>query len=207
MTEVNEPGAMRVSDAEREAAVETLKAASVDGRLSFGELTARTEAAYTAVTQAQLAAVTADLPAANALVEPAPPRSARRWFVAVLGETKRRGKWRVDQSVGAVSVLGDVLIDLREAEVRDDVVDLMAVSVMGDVKIIVPDGVVIDLGGMSILGSKRVQVEEPPSGTRAPVVRIQAYAVLGEIKIIGDSRAEPVKRAWEAWRNHWRSLH
>jgi hypothetical protein len=214
---MNDPGAMRASDAEREAAVERLRVASVEGRLTLGELTERTEAAYTAVTQAELAVVTSDLPLPGQASMPAPASApaqipaeqggrTRRWFVAVMGDSKRRGKWRIDKPLGAVAVMGDVVLDLRQAEVRSGVVDIVAIAVMGDVKIIVPDGVDVDLEGIAIIGDKKVQVIEAPPGMNVPLIRVKAYAVMGDVKVIGDSRAEPVKKAWAAWREQWREM-
>ncbi len=199
---------MRVSDAEREAAVEWLRVASVEGRLTLGELTERTEAAYTALTQAELAVLTADLPGghpAPALAYPPAERggAARRWFVAVMGSSKRRGTWRIDKPLGAVAVMGDVVLDLRQAEVRTGVVDIMATAIMGDVKIIVPDGVDVELDGIAIMGDKKVQVIEAPPGTNVPIVRVKAYVLMGDIKVVGDSRAKPLKKQWAAWREQW----
>ncbi|MEV7006301.1 DUF1707 domain-containing protein [Streptosporangium sp. NPDC051022] len=216
---MSDPGAMRVSDAEREAVVERLRVASVEGRLTLGELTERTEAAYTAVTQAELAVITSDLPTAGQAAPrpayapagpagPAVPREGRvrQWFVAVMGDSKRRGKWRIDQGLGAVAVMGDVVLDLREAEVRTDVVDIVATVVMGDVKIIVPDGVDIEIDGVTIMGDKKVQVIEAPPGMNVPLIRIKAYVVMGDLKVIGDSKAKPLKKPWAAWREQWREL-
>ncbi|GAA4227233.1 hypothetical protein FHR32_000211 [Streptosporangium album] len=208
---MNEPDAIRASDAEREAVVERLRIASVEGRLTLGELTERTEAAYTAVTQAELAVITSDLPSPAQAHAPAPVPAAqegrsRRWSVAVMGDSKRRGKWRIDQGLGAVAVMGDVVLDLREAEVRTGVVDIVATAVMGDVKIIVPDGVDVDLEGIAIMGDKKVQVLEAPPGMNVPLIRVKAYVLMGEVKVIGDSRAKPVKKAWAAWREHWNEL-
>jgi hypothetical protein len=197
---------MRASDAEREAAVEVLREASVEGRLTLVELTERTEAAYLAQTHAELAQLTADLPTAGGLPRPvqAPASGrARKWFVAVMGDTKRNGKWRIDQEIGAVAVMGDVTLDLREAEVRGNVVDIVATCVMGDVKIIVPDGVDVELSGFAIMGDKKVKVIEAPPGQNAPIVRVKAYVVMGDVKVIGDSRAQPIKRGWFAWSDWW----
>ncbi|MEO3869129.1 DUF1707 domain-containing protein [Nonomuraea sp. B12E4] len=207
---MTEPGEVRASDAEREAVVEQLRVASVEGRLTLAELTDRTEAAYTATTHAELALLTQDLPAAGGVSgppAPAPQGRKRRWFVGVMGDSKRRGTWRIDQELGAVAVMGDVLLDLREAEVRTSIVDITAVSVMGDVKIIVPDGVIVDLEGVAVMGDKRVDVQEAPQGMNVPVVRVKAYAVMGNVKVIGDSRAQPLQRGLTAWREHWRRLH
>nr|WP_055505900.1 DUF1707 domain-containing protein [Nonomuraea pusilla] len=211
---MTDPGGVRASDAEREAVVEQLRVASVEGRLTLAELTDRTEAAYSATTHAELALLTQDLPQAGGpqgapapYAAPAPEQRRRRWFVGVMGDAKRRGTWRIDQELGAVAVMGDVLLDLREAEVRTGVVDITAVSVMGDVKIIVPDGVIVDLDGIAVMGDKRVDVEEAQPGMNVPVVRVHAYAVMGDVKVLGDSRAQPLQRGFAAWREHWRRLH
>lgn len=207
---MTDPGEVRASDAEREAVVEQLRVASVEGRLTLAELTDRTEAAYTATTHAELALLTQDLPVGGGpapATAPAREGGKRRWFVGIMGDTKRRGTWRIDQELGAVAVMGDVLLDLREAEVRTDVVDVTAVSVMGDVKIIVPDGVNVDLDGVAVMGDKKVDVLEAAPGMNVPVIRVRAYAVMGDVKVLGDSRAQPVKRGLAAWREHWRALH
>lgn len=199
---------MRASDAEREAVVEQLREASVEGRLTLSELTERTEAAYLATNHAELAQLTSDLPGAagarpfpaSAPAASAPrPGLARRWYVAVMGDTKRRGKWRVDQEVGAVAVMGDVTLDLREAEVRSNEVDIVATAVMGSVKIIVPDGVEVDLSGVAVMGDRKVDVLEAPPGQNVPVIRVRAYVLMGDVKVVGDSRAKPIKRGRAAW--------
>ena len=56
-------GGARVSDADRERAVDVLRAAFAEGRLTRDEHGTRMERAYRARTYAELAAVSADLPA------------------------------------------------------------------------------------------------------------------------------------------------
>ena len=53
--------ALRASDADREAAVEKLRAAALEGRLDNDELEHRLEAAYSARTYAELAELTGDI--------------------------------------------------------------------------------------------------------------------------------------------------
>jgi Domain of unknown function (DUF1707)/Domain of unknown function (DUF4190) len=61
--------ALRASDADREDAVERLRAAALEGRLDDDELESRLEAAYGARTCAELSALTADVtPPADPLV-------------------------------------------------------------------------------------------------------------------------------------------
>ena len=64
---------VRASDADRERAIDALIGAFAEGRLTTEELSARTEQAYQARTHAELAMVSADLPA----VPPASPPPAQ----------------------------------------------------------------------------------------------------------------------------------
>jgi hypothetical protein len=195
-------GEVRASDAEREAVVERLRVATVEGRLTLSELTERTEAAYTATTRGDLVPITADLPTVSgspAAPTPSTARAGREWVVAVMGDSKRRGRWRVERPLAAVAVMGDVMLDLRGAEVPRGDVDITATAVMGDVKIFVPDGVDVQLSGIAVMGDKKVEVREAPAGQTAPKVVVKATAIMGDVKVIGDSYAEPARRTLRAW--------
>jgi Domain of unknown function (DUF1707) len=65
--------AMRVSDADRDAAASVLNAAFAEGRLTVDEHGQRVEAACAARTWQQLHQLTADLPAPRAAAEPMAP--------------------------------------------------------------------------------------------------------------------------------------
>ena len=65
---------LRAGHADREQVIDALKTAFVDGRLTKNELAARTGRALTARTYADLAALTAGIPAGR----PRPGRAARR---------------------------------------------------------------------------------------------------------------------------------
>ncbi|GLW64180.1 hypothetical protein Arub01_24240 [Actinomadura rubrobrunea] len=188
----------RVSDAEREAAVERLRVASVEGRLTFAELAERTEKAYLAATRADLEEIVADLPAMGAPgAEPAPP--APRRFGAFLGDCDERISGRISSELEAHAVLGDVSLDLRGAQVPTSEVRVCATAVLGDVRIIVPDGVRVDLTGYAILGDRRVAVRQVAPDLQVPVVRVRAQAVLGDINVVDDEHYAPVRRAVASW--------
>jgi DUF1707 SHOCT-like domain/Cell wall-active antibiotics response LiaF, C-terminal len=199
--QVNPLGEVRASDAEREAVVERLRVATVEGRLTLGELTERTEAAYTATTRGELVSITADLPAVSGSPAPTLPtgQADREWVVAVMGDSKRQGRWRVERPLAALAVMGDVVIDLRGAEVPRGDVDITATAVMGDVKIYVPDGVDVQLSGIAVMGDKKLEVREVPAGQTAPKVVVRATAIMGDVKVMGDSYAEPARRTLRAW--------
>ncbi|MFB4308989.1 DUF1707 domain-containing protein [Actinomadura sp. GTD37] len=193
------PDAIRASDAEREAVVERLRIASVEGRLTFEELTDRTEAAYSAVSRGELEHITADLPGMGAPGANPAPIQVKRRFSAVMGDCKERIVGRIDGPLEAVSVMGDVELDLRGAQVPSGEVLITATAVMGDVKIIVPDGVSVELSGRNFLGDRKVNVRDPHPGARVPVVRVAATAVMGDIKIVDDAHHAPVRRAVADW--------
>ncbi|RAY11672.1 DUF1707 and DUF2154 domain-containing protein [Actinomadura craniellae] len=193
---------MRASDAEREATVERLRVASVEGRLTLGELTERTEAAYAAATRGELARITADLPQLKEAPPEFAPAQRHYRFTAVLGDTKERVVGRVEAEFEALSVLGDVVLDLRDAQVPTGEVQITATSVLGNVKIVVPDGVEVRLTGSALLGDRRVRTRRVPPGRTVPVVHVHATAVLGDVEIVDDEHHERGRRILAAW---WRS--
>lgn len=76
----------RVSDTDREHTAEFLRLAVGDGRLTVAEVDARMQAAYAAVTRADLDRVTADLPA--------PARTPISVAVDARDTTEWRDAWR-----------------------------------------------------------------------------------------------------------------
>ena len=69
-------GRLRASHADREHVIGTLKAAFVQGRLTKDELDLRINQTFASRTYAELARLTADIPAG--LIAPAPPHNAAR---------------------------------------------------------------------------------------------------------------------------------
>ncbi|ACY97357.1 MULTISPECIES: DUF1707 SHOCT-like domain-containing protein [Thermomonospora] len=193
------PGSVRASDAEREAVVERLRIASVEGRLTFAELTERTAAAYAAVTRGELEKVVEDLPGVGAPgAEPAPSLVSRR-FTAVLGDVREHIVGRIEEELNLLSVLGDIVLDLRDAQVPRGEVAIAAVAVLGDIKVVVPDGVQVQMSGYAVLGDRRVSLRRPAAGRAAPVVRVCAHCVLGDIEIVDGEHDAAAGRSVRDW--------
>src|SRR5262245_13015232 len=108
MTDVPVP-AVLASNAELEQVCAVLREASVEGRLTLEEFSVRVDRAPGARTQADLAAVTADLPAVRPAREPI-SRSA-----AALSSIERTVFWRAGERSTAVAILGSYKLDLRGA--------------------------------------------------------------------------------------------
>ena len=184
---------LRVSDQDRERTVAALRDGAAEGRLTFDELARRAELAYTAVSREDLDELVADLPATRPSA--APPerlaRKRRRWNIAVMGSSERRGHWRPSPDLVAVSVMGGVVLDLRDALIRDQDIVITALAVMGGIEIIVPEGIEVDVGGFAVMGGHEYRPGTEPVRPGTPMVRVRGYALMGglEVKVKRSKRA------------------
>ena len=108
---------LRASHGDRDRAVELLRVAAGDGRLTAEELDERLEAALTARTYGELAALTTDLPAApdSAAGAPVPePKDLARIHCHGSSVT-RDGRWLVPQRMEVRVTGGSVTLDFTEA--------------------------------------------------------------------------------------------
>jgi hypothetical protein len=186
---------LRASDAERERVAGLLRDAAAAGRITLEELSERLELAWAARTQPELDTVVADLPDRDAVLTDTRPARAARWIVAVIGNDERSGRWRPGEDTRALALIGDCTLDLRQAEVEGGELRITAIAVIGDVRVVVPPGVTVELDGISLLGDKRYRVGEvpaPPPG--APRVRVTAYAVVGDVTVISAPPVSPLDR-------------
>ncbi|MDI3339553.1 MAG: DUF1707 domain-containing protein [Sphaerobacter sp.] len=169
------------SDADRERAIATLRRATVEGRLTTDELLNRTEAALTARTRQELAALTRDVAGTSAVAAPGP---AVTRVQAVLGEAKRLGPWRAEGRLDVVAVMGDCTVDLREAEIVGDELLVHVTAIMASVKIYVPEGATVVVDAQMFLSSQK---DERIGGDRhalgGPTIRIQGMGLMSDLQV------------------------
>jgi uncharacterized protein DUF1707 len=172
---------LRLSDRDRDRVIELLGEHAAAGRLTLAEHEERVEQALAAKTRADLEPLTRDLPTTPA---PAPSRrKPTRWLVAVMGGSDRKGRWRASEKVTAICVMGGGTLDLRGAEIDGDELTITAVAVMGGLDIYVPDTVEVESGGLAIMGGNDHRGSTRPARPGAPVVRVQAYSLMGGIDV------------------------
>jgi predicted membrane protein len=106
--------------------------------------------------------------------------------IAILGGSKLGQRpWRPGKKVWAIAILGGSEVDFRQAELEEDVTQMVAFSLFGGNTIIVPQGMPVTLSGLSILGSremKRSQAKEPALPS-AKALHINAIAILGGVEV------------------------
>ncbi len=108
--------------------------------------------------------------------------SGKRWAVGVFGDSTQAGRWRPGSTTRAVAVFGDSTLDMRQAVTPGDEVKIRAVAGFGDVTVMVPAGSRVEISGLALFGSKRIDiVGEPAAG--GPVVKVKAWALFGDVKV------------------------
>jgi len=166
----------RVGDADREQAVELLRQASVEGRLTLEELADRAELAHAARTHDELAVVTADL------APPAPlaPAEDRRVIASAL---RRNGRFSLAPRSRFELWFGTLELDLRQAVLAGPLAEIEIRNVFGTATLLVPEHVDVEVTGDALLGTTdvRLAAEAPPPG--APVVRVVVSGVGGTVRI------------------------
>jgi Domain of unknown function (DUF1707)/Cell wall-active antibiotics response 4TMS YvqF len=175
---------IRASDAERDATVRRLSAATGDGRLTLEEFSQRMEEATASKTRAELDRLVTDLPADAAAAPAAVPAKASpaSWHVSPVGGLRVSGPWRMDRHVIAISLVGGARLDLSQAQLAAPEVTLTKVSLVGGTSVEVPQGVRVQVSGFSLVGGTSID-GGPEPGPDAPIVRIRAFALVGGVRI------------------------
>jgi hypothetical protein len=183
MDAANDVQRVRVSDAEREAVVARLSAATGEGRLTLEEFGDRAGRAYTARTQGDLVELVDDLPAGRAAVVAGGGVPRPVSHLSPLGSIKRSGRWRLDRDTEMVAVVGSVKLDLRQAEIAAPEVELHVRAVVGSVKVWIPRGVRVEVDGVSVLGSRQIAEDSGSGYPGAPLLRLRVDTVVGSVKV------------------------
>jgi Domain of unknown function (DUF1707)/Cell wall-active antibiotics response 4TMS YvqF len=171
---------LRVSDIDREQAVAALREHLLAGRLTLAEFSERVEAALTARVGGELARVQEDLPA----VVPAAGsrRKPARFTAALFGRAVRRGRLRLRGRAVAASVFGDLDFDLREATIDHGETAVTVLAAFGNADVYVPEGVNVDVGGITVFGHHRDWGRDA-GRPDAPTVHVRVLGLAGTVDV------------------------
>jgi hypothetical protein len=190
---------LRASDSDRERVVVMLSTALGDGRLTRTEHSERVDAALTARTLGDLAALTADL--ASAAEQPLRV-DGRPVISGLFGTEARTGRWVVPPVLTCTAVCGEVVADFTAALLQARHVVLYAYAFCGRVRLIVPSGVEVVLNGTTLIGRYRgATARSVPASPDVPVIEVHAFCVAGEVL----ARTPPRSRRWLSLRRRRQS--
>jgi DUF1707 SHOCT-like domain len=169
---------VRASDDDRERAVASLREHLAAGRLTLEEFTERMTAALAATTTADLAGPLHELPATEPM-----RRRPTRFLLALFGSTEREGRLRLRRRALCVSLFGNVDFDLRQATLEGDVITIFAVAFFAALDVYVPEGVEVDLHGLTVFGHKNAHGSDVAPVPGTPLVRVYALGLFAGMDV------------------------
>jgi hypothetical protein len=184
----------RIADADRDQVVAQLRLHCTEGRITLDEFSDRVGLVYNAHTFVELDHVVHDLPvpwstppvtsvsSASPAAAASRARRAVRWKVAIFGDNRTTGRFRLDEESAVVALFGNCIIDLSEATIDRSEVVISAVAAFGNITIIVPEGIEVDLQGFALFGNKSQQASGPVL-PGSPVVVVRALAAFGDVRV------------------------
>lgn len=192
----------------RDATIDALCKGFADETLSMSELERRLESARSARTREELNRLLRDLPgvrvpmktAAKPATRDRPSAPARKpetrpapkgdlptgshLALAIMGGTRRAGRWAPPAELVAVAIMGGVELDFRDAVLSAGVTEINCFTFWGGIDITVPPGVRVDSTGFALLGGFDQDAElETRPGPDAPVIRVNGFALMGGVEI------------------------
>jgi Domain of unknown function (DUF1707)/Cell wall-active antibiotics response 4TMS YvqF len=180
---------LRASDAERQMIADRLNTAVGEGRLTLEEFSDRVGSAYAARTHGELERLVTDLPATtgqsaivvDAHLVPAAPTEAP--LDVKIGAIKKRGRWRLKQDNAMGVAIGPIKLDLRGADLAAREITLSARTIVGAIKVWVPNGVRVEVEGTTAVGTRTVAESNLPPDLDVPTLRLRLDTVLGTVKV------------------------
>jgi Domain of unknown function (DUF1707) len=188
---------LRASHEDRDRVVEMLRVAAGDGRLTAEELDDRLEAALTARTYGQLAALVKDLPAQGAVAGAAPP--APKELVRIdCGSSRvtRDGPWLVPRQMEVRVASGHVTLDFTEAVITQPSLPISAEIQSGALTLVTKPGIVVDTDSVSVRNGV-IKIQAPWDATVPVIMRVQVSGMLGSGAIRARPPREPRRTFWQ----------
>jgi DUF1707 SHOCT-like domain/Cell wall-active antibiotics response LiaF, C-terminal len=158
--------------------------AAADGRLSMAEHAERSERALAARTLGELAALTTDL--AHPSGQPI-RLYPRRSVAAAFARERRDGRWVVPEVFPVTAFFGNVVLDLREAVLQKQRITIHATAVAGQIRLIIPAGIAVEMVGQSFLGTRSVRSRTAANAPAEPVtavIEVRTLTVGGSVKVL-----------------------
>ena len=179
-----------ISEDLRERGIEVLQGLLASGKVDLDRFHKALDGLLGAHTHAQFAAVVRSLPPPVRFTPAARRRQEPLKISSPMGDVRLKGRWQVGRLTKIDTGMGDVIIDLTEAEFDDWDVKIVVHINMGSVKVIAPRGLDVRQVGRS--AAVKSTLQEPIPGF--PVVRLSASCNRGTIRLM-----HPKKKRQRSW--------
>ena len=99
-----------------------------------------------------------------------------------LGDIKRSGAWVLPAESRFRTWMGNIKLDLRQATITEPEVRIHARTLFGNIDLLVPEGVEVDLQARASIGQIKHEAG-PPASPGAPRIVITGGTTFGDVKI------------------------
>ncbi|NVB77850.1 MAG: DUF1707 and DUF2154 domain-containing protein [Kofleriaceae bacterium] len=184
----------------RDNVIEQLSAGYAGDAFEVEELERRLALAHAARTPTELDALVTDLAPGTAMVATSTALVPARRMNVMLGSIEREGPWVVPSHLAARVVWGNLVLDLREAQLGPGITTIDVRCTMGNVEIIVPPAVAVDVDVSSLLANVEERTEPAArSGVRVQIVgRVRFGNLEVSTRGCGESKRDVRRRKrWE----------
>lgn len=173
---------MKGIDAGREEAMELLSRAFAAGQLGIEDYETRIERVHSANSREVIARCIEDLsaPRLRPNPPPTPASDTDQTILSVLGSRSLRGNWLRHRFATSITLLGQTRLNLQDCELPEELT-IHIVSVMGECRITVPEGVTVINSVTPLLAEVADTV--PVSARPRSTVRLTGIALMSEVTI------------------------
>ncbi|ANP52292.1 DUF1707 SHOCT-like domain-containing protein [Streptomyces griseochromogenes] len=188
---------LRASHADRDRVVDVLRVAAGDGLLTADELDERLEAALSARTVSELAALTADLPPVSATggVTGAEVKDVVRIEQVHSGAVERVGRWVVPRRLELAVTYCGVTLDFTDAVITHDTLRINVSMTGKTLTLVTRPGIVVDTDGLQLVHS-RIKHRQAPTNPATPVaLRVELVGQKAHGRVV----VRPPRRTFVQW--------
>jgi hypothetical protein len=190
---------LALSEDLRQSGIHTLQGLVASGKVDLDEFQNALDRLLSARTYADVASVFRILPPPIEFTPPARRRQEPLEISTSMGEVRLNGRWQVGRLTKIETGMGEVTIDLTEAEFDDWEVEIVAHTEMGSITVVAPRGLEVRQVGKS--GPAKSTLGPPIPGF--PVVLLSASCDMGTIRLMHPQ--EPQERGKRGWGRRRRS--
>lgn len=210
----------------RQVTIDALCEHFANDAMSVEDFEARVDVAHRATSLDELRELLSDLPSgdlpatagpstqpASLGANPVAPREHVKetgYAIAILGGTRRTGRWTPARVNHAISIMGGAALDFREAALPPGVTELKVYTLMGGVEVIVPPWLNVESHGIGILGGFEHSGDRTQGDPSAPVLRVSGISIMGGVDIKvrhpGESARDARRRLRQERRERRREL-
>ncbi|WP_328502183.1 DUF1707 domain-containing protein [Streptomyces sp. NBC_00457] len=188
---------LRASHADRDRVVDVLRIAAGEGLLSADELDERLEAALSARTLSELAALTADLPPVSATTGStvADVKDVVRIEQVFSGTIERVGRWVVPRRLELAVTYCDVTLDFTDAVITHDTLQVDVAMAGKTLRLITRPGIEIDTDALQLVHCKLKHRRTPTDPDTPVTLRVELVGQKAHGRVV----VRPPRRTFTQW--------